>query len=126
MLMLPPIAKTDAPERRVGQRRRAERRAAAQAVNPAAEAFRPNAEAEPTVEPAGRKGRGRRAADRAAPDGPGAFVRAPKSFAPLVAQLIATALGVEQTRIRRRGANEEATALYRRPRERPKRSRGDA
>lgn len=39
-----------------------------------------------------------------------------RSYAPLVAQLIAGKLGVAQTRLRRRGTVAEAAAAYRRPR----------
>lgn len=87
------------------------------------------AAARPSPDPAAeRRSRkwGRRASDRAPDqiaDEPPA--RRPRAHAPLVAQLIATALGFEQTRARRRGKVEEALALYLRktPTVRP---RGDA
>lgn len=124
MLLLPPVVNS-ASERRVGPRRRVDRTAAGQPAEP----FRPEAtKPEVTIDPPARRSRrGRRATDQPTPDETTqSFARAPKPYAPLVAQLIATALGIEQTRARRRGADADAAALYARPRERPKRSRGDA
>ena len=48
------------------------------------------------------------------------------SYAPLVAQLIAGALGFGQTRTRRRAAMADALAAYRRPRDKPKSDLGVA
>jgi hypothetical protein len=129
MLMLPPIPPSEAGgrrNRRVGDRRTGGRRATdrAEAVDPAA----PAAEAREGRKPVRGRGGGRRASDReqAAPADAAPFGRAPKPHAPLVAQLVATVLDVEQTRARRRGTLDEAVALYEQPPERPKRSRGEA
>ena len=123
MLLLPPDVKPT-PDRRVRLRRRVDSAAAGQPV----ETARMEAESELTIDPPARRARrGRRATDQSKPDEtPPSFARAPKPYAPLVAQLIATVLGMEQTRARRRGADADAAALYGRPIERPKRSRGDA
>lgn len=59
-----------------------------------------------------------------APERPRALAARP--FAPLVAQLIATHIGVAQTRSKRRAAFSEAVATYRRPLDRPKRALGAA
>jgi hypothetical protein len=128
MMMLPPITPaTSGPraERRVGARRAADR-----TEQPGAAVEEPGAApelgAESRARPRGRAN-GRRASDRepeAAAAAP--FGRAPKPHAPLVAQLVATALDLEQTRSRRRASVNEAVALYGRRREKPKRSRGEA
>lgn len=128
MLSLPPtntISRSG--DRRVRNRRRQDPDAAA------APAFDPGrieeaAGPEPVLQRMKPRNPGRRKSDRVqaeAEEGP-ATTRAARPHAPLVAQLIATALNVEQTRARRRGTLEEATALYARKAEKYKRSRGEA
>lgn len=127
MMMLPPVGPGASTERRRRTRRAtdrvaepASREAGVEApfgVDPA-----PEVEARPS-----RRG-GRRASDRAPePEAsPSKVARAPRPYAPLVAQIIANVLGVEQTRTRLRASLAEAEALYAQKRERPKRSRGEA
>lgn len=130
MMMLPPVGGSPKVERRSRARRvndRVEPTAAPDAPEAAVDApFSPEPEREAVRRPP-RKG-GRRASDRAqeAEAGPAKAARAPKPFAPLVAQIIANVMGLEQTRVRRRGSLAEADALYRPKRERAKRSRGEA
>lgn len=132
MLTLPPpqpTSRTDrSGDRRVRNRRARSAEAHAEdgfAPEPALEADGP----EPVLQRMKPRSRGRRKTDheqpRAEASGP-ATSRAARPHAPLVAQLIATALGVEQTRVRRRGTLDQATALYGKKAERPKRSRGEA
>ncbi|WP_128778941.1 hypothetical protein [Hansschlegelia zhihuaiae] len=128
MMMLPPIAPTisgERPERRARARRVADRTQQTDAAVEQPDAA-PGLQAEPRARFRGRA-RGRRASDREPETASAApFGCAPKPHAPLVAQLVATALGLEQTRSRRRGSIEEAVALYGRRREKPKRPRGEA
>jgi hypothetical protein len=94
---------------------------------------------EEAVEPAAGAASARDAADRSsgggrrresdrdpAEEAPLRKARAGRPYAPLVAQVIATALGLAQTRARRRGTVAEAEALYRRPVATPKPPRGSA
>lgn len=126
MLLLPPASPATRTERRTADRRKADRgKRAAEAAD--ARAFEPVAEAERGESASGRRWKGGRRATEKAPETPAASAprRSNRPFAPLVAQLIATALGVEQTRKRRRGSVEEAAALYRDRPPAPK-PRGDA
>lgn len=129
MLMLPPISAGGKVERRVRARRMEDGRVPPEQPKAAVD---PIPATGPEAESDARSTRkwGRRASDRQPAqeqDAPGAATaRAPRAYAPLVAQLIASALGLEQTRARRRGSVAEATELYRRKRERPRRSRGEA
>lgn len=134
MLLLPPAAPASGPDRRVAARRAAERRkrvsgpsAEFEAGAPEAMAASQSAEPEPDDGAVRRRRAGRRKTDRIeaeAPDVTGT-ARVQRPHAPLVAQLIATALDLEQTRVRRRGTLEQATELYRRKPPRPK-PRGEA
>jgi len=116
MLMLPPIQRTGAATRGRTRPERAKKadgaaRAETPRVEPADEGAAANA---PFEQP--RKADARR----------GGRSWAGRSYAPLVAQLIAGALGVGQTRVRRRAAVAEALAAYSWPRDRPKGDRGVA
>lgn len=134
MLILPPPS-PPVPE---VERSRTDRRARTRRKR----AIETDAEHPPTPEPAARmaadepvvermkpRSRGRRKTDReeiGVSQADASTSRRSRPHAPLVAQLIATALGVEQTRVRRRGTVDEAAALYGRKPDRPKRSRGEA
>lgn len=130
MMMLPPVGGPPKVERRSRARRvndRVEETAAPDAPEAAVEApFAVDPEPETSGRPL-RRG-GRRASDKAgdAEPGPAKAARAPRPFAPLVAQIIANVMGLEQTRLRRRASLAEADALYRPKRERAKRPRGEA
>ncbi|MFC3690926.1 hypothetical protein [Chenggangzhangella methanolivorans] len=130
MMMLPPVGPGERAERRRRARRASDRGADTAAAGSASEA---GIEAPFPIEPdpiidtrQSRRG-GRRASDRAqgAEAEAPRFPQAPKPYAPLVAQLIAGVMGLEQTRARRRASLAEAEAAYRPKRERPKRSRGE-
>lgn len=137
MVTLPPLEGAPRPERRVRERRVSDRRRAAKASGvdlpepegPAAPRF----SAHP-VEPidgaafrARGRGAGRRKTDRdPLAEAEPAIRSASKPHAPLVAQLIATALDLEQTRVKRRGSEKDAVALYSRKAERARRARGEA
>lgn len=117
MLLLPPAASAaqidPRPARRVSDRRKR----AAEAAGAAGAEEQARAYSVPPTEKAERRSRkwGRRASDAQSGSASGeddASSRRPRAYAPLVAQLIATALGVEQTRARRRGKVEDALALY--------------
>ncbi len=136
MLILPPSSAAFETERRLRGRRAADRRMVA--VSPPSVAadpdpirretadLEPEAASGPRLKPRGRNG-GRPRSDRqsAGGDGPASRTRW-KPHAPLVAQLIATALNLEQTRARRRGSAEDAAALYARKPEKAKPTRGEA
>lgn len=116
MLMLPPIQRSGAAARGRAKPEKAKKaeaapRAETPRVEPADESAAANG---PTEQP--QKADARR----------GGRSWAGRSYAPLVAQLIAGALGVGQTRVRRRAAVAEALAAYSWPRDRPKGDRGVA
>lgn len=121
MLLLPPSSIDAARDRRVGDRRAAARRKTAAEDSIAPETVAPIRQTRP------RNG-GRRKTDRdqvppaSAPPGSSAA----KPHAPLIAQLIAGAMGLEQTRVRRRGSLDDAVKLYERKPERSKPPRGEA
>lgn len=130
--MLPPVGAGARIERRSRARRAADdglgAARPASGVGPEAVEAPFAADAEPeTFRRPPRRG-GRRASDgeKSAEAGPSKAARAPRPFAPLVAQIIANVMGLEQTRTRRRASIAEAEALYRPKRERPKRPRGEA
>ncbi|WP_020179558.1 hypothetical protein [Methylopila sp. M107] len=138
MMILPPSQGPGRAERRAGDRRvadRARKAKAADASAPEADgifAAGPDDGGEQGSEASGGpafrargRGPGRRRTDR---DQSGATANrsAGKPHAPLVAQLIATALNLEQTRTKRRGSEQDAAALYARKAERVKPSRGEA
>lgn len=133
MLLLPPAAPASGPDRRIAARRAGDRRkrvsgqaAEFETIAPEAVAAAPAAEPEPDAGAARRRRGGRRKTDRIEVEEPSsASARVQRPHAPLVAQLIATALNLEQTRVRRRGTVEQATELYRRKPPRPK-PRGEA
>lgn len=76
-----------------------------------AEAAKPSSRAEsPKVEPSATTA----AKTGASPASEGAMVERSRPYAPLVAQLIATSLGLDQTRRRRRASPTEAAKAYRR------------
>jgi hypothetical protein len=137
MMVLPPPDGPARPERRARDRRVSDRRKSAKAKgDPILEpegAGAPRFE-EPLVEavsgPAFRtrgRGAGRRRSDReTGPDTSSETRFVSKPHAPLVAQLIATALNLEQTRVKRRGSEKDAAALYAPKTERAKPSRGEA
>lgn len=137
MVILPPPDGPIRPERRSRDRRVSDRRRASKAkALDAAEPDGPGAPrfgespVEPVAEAAFRargRGAGRRKTDRdpsAETDQP--IRSASKPHAPLVAQLIATALDLEQTRVKRRGSEKDAAALYGRKATRARPPRGTA
>lgn len=127
MMMLPPVGPGARTDRRNRTRRVSDRRADAASATPDVEA--PFAvDPEPAAERRPPRRGGRRASDKAqeTQGEPAKFARAPRPYAPLVAQIIANVIGVEQTRIRRRASLAEAEALYAPKRERPKKPRGEA
>ncbi len=118
MLMLPPA-------RPVGAANRAKprpERPAAEAGDPAGpDRVEPVTPAAGAPDPAERASADERQAAAETPT-----ARTARSYAPLVAQLIATTLGLPQTRSRRRAALAEAAAAYRRARPATAKPRGFA
>lgn len=128
MLILPPSPPASGTTRSGDRRVRQRRTRAAGAAAPEDVAAEAAAEPQPVVRRMPPRSRGRRKTDHDPSDAPSepARSRAGRPYAPLIAQLIATALGLEQTRARRRGAPEQASALYAAKPARPKRDRGEA
>jgi len=114
MLMLPPVQRPGAAER--GRARPEKARRAEEAAS-AAET--------PRVDPVEDAPTAGGSSTRSEPRG-GGRSWAGRSYAPLVAQLIAGALGFGQTRTRRRAAMADALAAYRKPRDKPKSDLGVA
>jgi hypothetical protein len=117
MLLLPPV-------QRIGPPERPERRSKAEAPAESAAKVEPP---QPARRADDRDEERRSFCDdpREAPvNEPEAAPRRFRQHAPLVAQVIATALGFPQTRARRRASPADAIAAYRRPRMKPKTSRG--
>ncbi len=137
MVILPPAEGPVRPERRSRDRRVSDRRRAAKAtVSDVIEPEGAGAQRvdESPVEPAAGaafqargRGAGRRKTDRdASAETEPPMRSASKPHAPLVAQLIATALDLEQTRVKRRGSEKDAAALYGRKATRARPPRGTA
>lgn len=130
-MVTPPMIGQPRIERRSRARRAGDRVAGAEEVRSASSTEGVEAAAAIAPEHDGMKRpprrAGRRASDQSADGGASPkSARAPRPFAPLVAQIIANVMGLEQTRSRRRGSLADADALYRPKRERAKRSRGEA
>lgn len=135
MMNLPPPDGPARPERRARDRRVPDRRKTAKATGETVmgpEGAGAPRLPEPVVEPvpgfrSRGRGPGRRRTDREPGPETGAGPRpVSKPHAPLIAQLIATELNLEQTRVKRRGSEKDAAALYTRKFERAKPSRGEA